>query len=160
MKAFLKTYWLEFLLFAVGLVGAAIAMPFLPGSVPRQWSGGQVAATMPKAGLFLIPAVQLAVCFLFHWQLKRCLDKLPALAPTLSGVEYLLPGILSVVCLSLELCVMLAAWGGGGEHRRGAAGGAGPGACGVFGLFGKEIPGKNPLSAPKKQKEAVLPRVG
>ena len=111
MKAFLKTYWLEFLLFAVGLVGAAIAMPFLPGSVPRQWSGGQVAATMPKAGLFLIPAVQLAVCFLFHWQLKRCLDKLPALAPTLSGAEYLLPGILSVVCLSLELCVMLAAWG-------------------------------------------------
>ena len=36
MKAFLKTYWLELLFFAVGLVGAVIAMPFLPASVPLQ----------------------------------------------------------------------------------------------------------------------------
>ena len=94
----LKTYWLELLFFALGLVGAAFAFPFLPGSIPRQWNNGQVVATMPKAALFLIPVVQL-------------LEKLPALAPTFSGMERLLPAVLAVVCLSLEVCIMLAAWG-------------------------------------------------
>ena len=111
MKAFLKTYWLEVLLFAVGLVGAAVALHFLPGSVPRQWNGGQVVSTMPKAGLFLIPVVQLAVCALFHWWIGRSIGRLTALAPTFSGMERLLPAVLAVVCLSLELCIMLAAWG-------------------------------------------------
>ena len=55
----LKTYWLELLFFALGLVGAAFAFPFLPGSIPRQWNNGQVVATMPKAVLFLIPVVLL-----------------------------------------------------------------------------------------------------
>ena len=77
----LKTYWLELLFFALGLVGAAFAFPFLPGSIPRQWNNGQVVATMP------------------------------ALAPTFSGMERLLPAVLAVVCLSLEVCIMLAAWG-------------------------------------------------
>ena len=40
---------------------------------------------MPKAALFLIPVVQLLVCYLFHWWIGRCLEKLPALAPTFSG---------------------------------------------------------------------------
>ena len=107
----LKTYWLELLFFALGLVGAAFAFPFLPGSIPRQWNNGQVVATMPKAALFLIPVVQLLVCYLFHWWIGRCLEKLPALAPTFSGMERLLPAVLAVVCLSLEVCIMLAAWG-------------------------------------------------
>ena len=95
----------------MGLVGAAFAFPFLPGSIPRQWNNGQVVATMPKAALFLIPVVQLLVCYLFHWWIGRCLEKLPALAPTFSGMERLLPAVLAVVCLSLEVCIMLAAWG-------------------------------------------------
>ena len=106
----LKTYWLELLFFAVGLAGAAFAFPLLPGSIPRQWNNGQVVATMPKAALFLIPVVQLLVCYLFHWWIGHSLEKLPALAPTFSGMERLLPAILAVVCLSLELCIMLAAW--------------------------------------------------
>ena len=65
---------------------------------------------MPKAALFLIPVVQLLVCYLFHWWIGHSLEKLPALAPTFSGMERLLPAILAVVCLSLELCIMLAAW--------------------------------------------------
>lgn len=107
----LKTYWLELLLFALGLVGAAFAFPFLPGSIPRQWNNGQVVATMPKAALFLIPVVQLLVCYLFHWWIGRCLEKLPALAHTLAGMERLLPAVLSIILLTLELCVLLAAWG-------------------------------------------------
>ena len=107
----LKTYWLELLFFALGLVGAAFAFPFLPGSIPRQWNNGQVVATMPKAALFLIPVVQLLVCYLFHWWIGHSLEKLPALAPTFSGMERLLPAVLAVVCLSLEVCIMLAAWG-------------------------------------------------
>ena len=39
----LKTYWLELLFFAVGLVGAVIAMPFLPASVPLQLLARAVA---------------------------------------------------------------------------------------------------------------------
>lgn len=107
----LKTYWLELLFFAVGLAGAAFAFPFLPGSIPRQWNNGQVVATMPKAALFLVPVVQLLVCYGFHWWINRCLEKLPALAHTLSGVERLLPAVLSIILLTLELCVLLAAWG-------------------------------------------------
>lgn len=107
----LKTYWLELLFFAVGLAGAAFAFPFLPGSIPRQWNNGQVVATMPKAALFLVPVVQLLVCYGFHWWIGRCLEKLPALAHTLSGMERLLPAVLSIILLTLELCVLLAAWG-------------------------------------------------
>lgn len=107
----LKTYWLELLFFAVGLAGAAFAFPFLPGSIPRQWNNGQVVATMPKAALFLVPVVQLLVCYGFHWWIGRCLEKLPALAHTLSGMERLLSAVLSIILLTLELCVLLAAWG-------------------------------------------------
>lgn len=107
----LKTYWLELLFFAVGLAGAAFAFPLLPGSIPRQWNNGQVVATMPKAALFLIPVVQLLVCYGFHWWINRCLEKLPALAHTLAGMERLLPAVLSIILLTLELCVLLAAWG-------------------------------------------------
>ena len=107
----LKTYWLELLFFAVGLAGSAFAFPLLPGSIPRQWNNGQVVATMPKAALFLIPVVQLLVCYLFHWWIGHSLEKLPALAHTLSGMERLLPAVLSIILLTLELCVLLAAWG-------------------------------------------------
>ena len=112
MKAFLKTYWLELLFFAVGLVGAVIAMPFLPASVPLQFQGdGVITRTGPKWAVFIVPVVQLLVCYGFHWWIGRCLEKLPALAPTFSGMERLLPAVLAVVCLSLEVCIMLAAWG-------------------------------------------------
>lgn len=108
----LKTYWLEFLFFAVGLVGAVIAMPFLPASVPLQFQGdGVITRTGPKWAVFIIPVVQLLVCYGFHWWINRCLEKLPALAHTLSGMERLLPAVLSIILLTLELCVLLAAWG-------------------------------------------------
>ena len=112
MKAFLKTYWLEFLFFAVGLVGAVIAMPFLPASVPLQFQDdGVITRTGPKWAVFIIPVVQLLVCYGFHWWINRCLEKLPALAHTLAGMERLLPAVLSIILLTLELCVLLAAWG-------------------------------------------------
>lgn len=108
----LKTYWLEFLFFAVGLVGAVIAMPFLPASVPLQFQGdGVITRTGPKWAVFIIPVVQLLVCYGFHWWINCCLEKLPALAHTLSGMERLLPAVLSIILLTLELCVLLAAWG-------------------------------------------------
>ena len=91
MKAFLKTYWLELLFFAVGLVGAVIAMPFLPASVPLQFQGdGVITRTGPKWAVFIIPVVQLLVCYGFHWWIGRRLEKLPALAHTLAGMERLL----------------------------------------------------------------------
>lgn len=108
----LKTYWLEFLFFAVGLVGAVIAMPFLPASVPLQFQGdGVITRTGPKWAVFIVPVVQLLVCYGFHWWINRCLEKLPALAHTLAGMERLLPAVLSIILLTLELCVLLAAWG-------------------------------------------------
>ena len=108
----LKTYWLELLFFAVGLVGAVIAMPFLPASVPLQFQGdGVITRTGPKWAVFIVPVVQLLVCYGFHWWINRCLEKLPALAHPLAGMERLLPAVLSIILLTLELCVLVAAWG-------------------------------------------------
>lgn len=107
MKAFLKTYWLEFLFFAVGLVGAVIAMPFLPGSLPRQWNNGQVVSTMPKLCLLLVPVIQLAVTMTVRAVLGAQMKKSPALA----GVPRVLSAVVAVVCLVLEACVLLTAWG-------------------------------------------------
>lgn len=107
MKAFVKTYWLEFLFFAVGLVGAVIAMPFLPGSLPRQWNNGQVVSTMPKLCLLLVPVIQLAVTMTVRAVLGAQMKKSPALA----GVPRVLSAVVAVVCLVLEACVLLTAWG-------------------------------------------------
>ena len=107
MKAFLKTYWLEFLFFAVGLVGAVIAMPFLPGSLPRQWNNGQVVSTMPKLCLLLVPVIQLAVTMTVRAVLGAQMKKSPALA----GVPRVLSAVVAVVCLVLEACILLTAWG-------------------------------------------------
>ena len=96
----------------MGLVGAVIAMPFLPASVPLQFQGdGVITRTGPKWAVFIVPVVQLLVCYGFHWWIGRCLEKLPALAHTLAGMESLLPAVLSIILLTLELCVLLAAWG-------------------------------------------------
>ena len=111
MKAFLKTYLLEILLFAVGFLGALIGSPFLPEQVPLQWNSGEVVTTGSKWILLLIPVVQLAVTVVFHWWIQRSLEKLPAVAATLSGMERLLPLVLAVVILTCQLCSMLAAWG-------------------------------------------------
>ena len=111
MKSFLKTYWLETLLFAVGLVGALIAFPFLPQSIPLQWRDGEIVTNGPKWILVLVPVIQLAVTVAFHWWIKASLDKFPAVGTTLSGVERLLPLVLAAVILTCELCSMLAAWG-------------------------------------------------
>lgn len=107
MKAFVKTYWLEFLFFAVGLVGAVIAMPFLPGSLPRQWNNGQVVSTMPKLCLLLVPVIQLAVTMTVRAVLGAQMKKSPALA----GVPRVLSAVVAVVCLVLEACILLTAWG-------------------------------------------------
>lgn len=112
MKAFFKTYWLEVLLAAVGFAGALIAMPFLPGSVPIQFQGdGVITRTGPKWTLLIIPAAQLVTTYAFHWWIGRCLERLPALAPAMSGAERLLPVVFAVVLLTLELCLLLIAFG-------------------------------------------------
>ena len=85
--------------------------PSCQEAFPGSGTTGQVVATMPKAALFLIPVVQLLVCYLFHWWIGRCLEEAPRSGPTFSGMERLLPAVLAVVCLSLEVCIMLAAWG-------------------------------------------------
>ena len=80
--------------------------------MPLQFQGdGVITRTGPKWAVFIIPVVQLLVCYGFHWWIGRCLEKLPALAHTLSGMERLLPAVLSIILLTLELCVLLAAWG-------------------------------------------------
>ena len=107
MKAFVKTCWLEFLFFAVGLVGAAVALPFLPGSLPRQWNNGQVVSTMPKLCLLLVPVIQLAVTMTVRIVLGAQVKK----APALTGVARVLSAVVAVVCLVLEACVLLTAWG-------------------------------------------------
>ena len=107
MKAFLKTYWLEFLFFAVGLVGAAVAQPFLPEAVPRQWNNGQVVSTMPKLCLLLVPVIQLAVTMTVRAVLGAQMKKSPALA----GVPRVLSAVAAVVCLVLAACILLTAWG-------------------------------------------------
>lgn len=107
MKAFVKAYWLEVLLAAVGFAAGLAFLPFLPGDVPRQWNNGQVVATMPKLCLLLVPAIQLAVTMTVRTVLGAQMKKSPALA----GVPRVLSAVVAVVCLVLEACVLLTAWG-------------------------------------------------
>ena len=107
MKAFVKTCWLELALFALGLLAGLGAQPFLPEAVPRQWQGGQVVSTMPKLCLLLVPAIQLAVTMAVRVVLGAQMKKSPALA----GVPRVLSAVVAVVCLVLEACVLLTAWG-------------------------------------------------
>ena len=107
MKAFVKAYWLEVLLAAVGFAAGLVFLPFLPGDVPRQWNNGQVVATMPKLCLLLVPVIQLAVTMTVRAVLGAQVKKAPALA----GVPRVLSAVVAVVCLVLEACVLLTAWG-------------------------------------------------
>ncbi len=107
MKAFVKTCWLELALFALGLLAGLGAQPFLPEAVPRQWNNGQVVTTMPKLCLLLVPAIQLAVTMTVRVVLGAQMKKSPALA----GVPRVLSAVAAVVCLVLEACVLLTAWG-------------------------------------------------
>ena len=110
MKAFFKIYWVEILLFAVSFLAALIAWPFLPEAIPVQWHDGQVSSTGPKWFLLLLSVAQLGASCVCHYALKRYFNKFPALAPTLSGMERLVPICISVVLLTCQLCSMLAAW--------------------------------------------------
>lgn len=140
----LKTYWLELLFFAVGLVGAVIAMPFLPASVPLQFQGdGVITRTGPKWAVFIVPVVQLLVCYGFHWWINRCLEKLPALAHTLSGMERLLPAVLSNHPSDVGAVRAVGRLGRDNPPGRGAAGGAAAGAHRVHRLCGRENPGQH-----------------
>ena len=107
MKAFVKAYWLEVLLAAVGFAAGLVFLPFLPGDVPRQWNNGQVVATMPKLCLLLVPVIQLAVTMTVRAVLGAQMKKSPALA----GVARVLSAVVAVVCLVLEACILLTAWG-------------------------------------------------
>ena len=107
MKAFVKAYWLEVLLAAVGFAAGLVFLPFLPGDVPRQWNNGQVVATMPKLCLLLVPVIQLAVTMTVRTVLGAQVKK----APALTGVARVLSAVVAVVCLVLEACVLLTAWG-------------------------------------------------
>ena len=151
----LKTYWLELLFFAVGLVGAVIAMPFLPASVPLQFQGdGVITRTGPKWAVFIIPVVQLLVCYGFHWWIGRCLEKLPALAHTLAGMERLLPAVLSIILLTLELCVLAGRLGRDGPCGHRDAHRAAAGAHCVHRLCSRENPGQH------RQTEITAGRLG
>ena len=107
MKAFVKAYWLEVLLAAVGFAAGLVFLPFLPGDVPRQWNNGQVVNTMPKLCLLLVPVIQLAVTMTVRTVLGAQVKKAPALA----GVPRVLSAVVAVVCLVLEGCILLTAWG-------------------------------------------------
>ena len=107
MKAFVKAYWLEVLLAAVGFAAGLVFLPFLPGDVPRQWNNGQVVATMPKLCLLLVPVIQLAVTMTVRIVLGAQVKK----APALTGVARVLSAVVAAVCLVLEACVLLTAWG-------------------------------------------------
>ena len=107
MKAFVKTCWLELALFALGLLAGVGAQPFLPEAVPRQWQGGHVVSTMPKLCLLLVPVIQLAVTVTVRAVLGAQMKKSPALA----GVPRVLSAVVAVVCLVLEACILLTAWG-------------------------------------------------
>ena len=107
MKAFVKAYWLEVLLAAVGFAAGLAFLPFLPGDVPRQWNNGQVVATMPKLCLLLVPVIQLAVTMTVRTVLGAQVKK----APALTGVARVLSAVVAAVCIVLEGCVLLTAWG-------------------------------------------------
>lgn len=107
MKAFVKAYWLEVLLAAVGFAAGLVFLPFLPGDVPRQWNNGQVVATMPKLCLLLVPVIQLAVTMTVRTVLGAQVKK----APALTGVARVLSAVVAAVCIVLEGCVLLTAWG-------------------------------------------------
>ena len=107
MKAFVKAYWLEVLLAAVGFAAGLVFLPFLPGDVPRQWNNGQVVATMPKLCLLLVPVIQLAVTMTVRIVLGAQVKK----APALTGVARVLSTVVAAVCLVLEACILLTAWG-------------------------------------------------
>ena len=107
MKAFVKAYWLEVLLAAVGFAAGLAFLPFLPGDVPRQWNNGQVVATMPTLCLLLVPSIQLAVTMTVRIVLGAQAKK----APALTGVARVLSAVVAAVCLVLEACVLLTAWG-------------------------------------------------
>ena len=107
MKAFVKAYWLEVLLAAVGFAAGLVFLPFLPGGVPRQWNTGRVVATMPKLCLLLVPVIQLAVTMTVRIVLGAQVKKAPALA----GVPRVLSAVVAAVCIVLEGCVLLTAWG-------------------------------------------------
>ena len=107
MKVFVKAYWLEVLLAAVGFAAGLVFLPFLPGDVPRQWNNGQVVATMPKLCLLLVPVIQLAVTMTVRIVLGAQVKK----APALTGVARVLSAVVAAVCIVLEGCVLLTAWG-------------------------------------------------
>lgn len=62
---------------------------------------------MPKLCLLLVPAIQLAVTMTVRAVLGAQMKKSPALA----GVPRVLSAVVAVVCLVLEACVLLTAWG-------------------------------------------------
>ena len=107
LKPFFQRCWLELALAAVGFVLGLAALPFLPGDVPRQWNNGQVVATMPKLCLLLVPVIQLAVTMTVRTVLGAQVKK----APALTGVARVLSTVVAVVCLVLEACILLTAWG-------------------------------------------------
>lgn len=154
MKAFLKTYWLEFLFFAVGLVGAVIAMPFLPASVPLQFQGdGVITRTGPKWAVFIIPVVQLLVLWL------PLVDKpLPGEAPRPGPHPrgHGEPAACGAVHHPSDVGAVRAVGRLGRDNPpgRGAAGGAAAGAHCVHRLCGRENPGQH------RQTEITAGRLG
>lgn len=106
MKAFLREYWIELVLFLLGLVVAIGAFPFLPDQIPLQWKNGEVVTRGTKAFLFVFP-VLLAVPFAIHGLLSVQMR----LLPFLKGFDRLLAVLVGIVLLTCQVCVILLALG-------------------------------------------------
>ena len=106
MKAFFRAYWIECVLFLLGLISAVIAFPLLPDSIPMQWRDGEVVSTGSKGFVFLFPAL-LLVPFAVHGLLGLQMRKLPIL----QGFDRLLAVLVGAVLLSCQICILLLAWG-------------------------------------------------
>lgn len=109
MKAFLKTYWLEFLFFAVALVGEVMVLPFLPESVPVLWN--LPARLAPKWSLLFLAVMQFAGACLVRFGLHAYFERYPARVLIFGCLECLVPLLFSVALLVCQLSSVLGAFG-------------------------------------------------
>lgn len=106
MKAFLRTYGIELILFLAGFIIALALFPSLPEQIPMTWRNGEVVSTGPKAFVFLFPALLLIPLGV------HALMRIPtSLFPFLKGFDQMMAVLIAVVLLSCEVGVLLLAKG-------------------------------------------------
>ena len=109
MKAFVKTYWLELVLFAVALVGDLMVLPFLPEQVPVLWN--LPARPASKWTLLFLAVVQFPGACLARSGLHVYFERYPARAFFFGCLERLVPLLFSVALLVCQLSSVLGAFG-------------------------------------------------